>query len=289
MLVREEYKPVAQTSGEEVELPPWPSEWKMPGGIKPTVGVVAFGAFGMAAGVAGLVQLATGTFGDSTIILLAGAVFALSLTSATALLRLRVRQRGTSAVYTSHTRERREPSTVIPNLRGVWLMALTVLASALVMFGLVATVSWGFLLTGTETSLRMIFQALLSTTFVVGIIWVFSKASEGVIAQGSLTLTAGGVTHKAWGPERHIPWEALDFIFPAPGENPNIALSYDSRRVTVPAKRKDDILPLSGNLLSVDPALAYHALAYYLDHPEARSELGTERSVERIRQADFPE
>lgn len=278
---------MTRANGEDAQLLPWPSEWKDPDGIKPTVGVLAFGAFGVATGIAGLVQLATGTFDGSTIILLAGSLFAISLTSATALLRLRMRQRGASSIYTSHEWGRREPSTVIPNLRGVWLTALTVLASALVMFGFVATVSWGFLLTGAEASARMIFQALLSTAFIAGIVWVFWKARQGLVAQGAFTLAPSGVTYKAWGPERHIPWEALDFVFPSPGETPNIALSYNSRRVTVPSKRRDDILTLSGQLLSVDPALAYHALLFYLHHPEARTELGTEHSVERIRQANF--
>lgn len=280
---------MAQANGEDVQLLPWPSEWQTPGGTKPTVGILAFGTLGVIAGILGITHIATGTFNDSTIILLAGALFVIALTSATALLRLGVRQRGTSTVYTTYTRDRHEPSTVIPNLRGVWLTMLAVLASALVMFGLVATVSWGFLLTGTETNTAMIFQALLSTTFVAGIVWSFWKAQQGLFAQGALTLTTNGVTHKAWGPERHIPWEALEFIFPSPGDTPDIALSYDSRRVTVPLKRKDDILALSGQLLSIDPALAYHALLFYLHHPESRSELGTERSVERIRQANFSE
>ena len=129
----------------------------------------------------------------------------------------------------------------------------------------------------------MTFQALLSTAFVAGILWFFWKARQGLFAQGALTLAPSGITYKAWGPERHIPWESLDFVFHSPGDTPDIALSYDSRRVTVPLKRKDDILTLSGQLLSIDPALAYRALLFYLHHPESRAELGTERSVERMR------
>ncbi len=278
---------MARTNGEDVQLLPWPSEWKEPGGVKLTVGAVAFAALGVVAGIAGFARLASGNVNGPTIILLAGAVFAIALASMTWLLRLRVRQRGTSAVYTSYTRQSREPSTVIPNLRGVWLTMLTVLASALTMFGFVAIVSWGFLLTAVETSTAMTLQALLATAFTGGIVWVFWKAQQGVVAQGALTLTTNGVTYKAWGPERHLPWEALDFIFPSPGETPDIALSYDSRRVTVPLKRKDDILALSGQLLSVDPALAYNALLFYLNHPEARAELGTQSSVERIQAGKF--
>src|SRR5699024_4942552 len=201
------------------------------------------------------------------IILLAGSLLAISLASGTALLRLRIRQRGTSSIYTTYTPHEDDNSTVIPNIRGVWVSAIMMFISFLVAFTLIAVVPWGFLLTGLETSPWMMFQALFSTAFVIGVIWVFRKVKQGLFAQGGLTLSPSGVTYKAWGPTRHIPWYAAEFVFTYPGDC-NIALSYDSNQVTVPLKQKDDTLPFSGQLLAIDPALAYYTLDFYLNHPE---------------------
>lgn len=40
--------------------------------------------------------------------------------------------------------------------------------------------------------------------------------------------------------------------------------------------------------LAVDPAVTYYALCFYCRHPELRSELETQKGIERIRHVDFP-
>ncbi len=42
-------------------------------------------------------------------------------------------------------------------------------------------------------------------------------------------------------------------------------------------------IEVRGRLLSVDPVLAYHALRYYHEHPEARVELADGTAVRRLR------
>lgn len=42
-------------------------------------------------------------------------------------------------------------------------------------------------------------------------------------------------------------------------------------------------------MLAVNPALPYYALHFYHRHLELRHELGTEASLRRMRQADFPD
>ncbi|MHA6801977.1 hypothetical protein [Salinifilum ghardaiensis] len=287
MLVREEYKPMAQTSGEEAELPPWPSEWDAPGGVKPTAVVIAFGIFGLAAGIVGVAQVGTGAIDGSTIILLSGGIFAIALSSGTALLRLRVRRRSVAAVHISQTEH--GSATVVPNSRGVWAVVVAALSAGLLGFGFIALMSWGLVLFGGDTGGWVIFQTLLSTAFVAGIIWFLWRTQREPTAQGSLRLTPTGVAYKSLGPEESAPWDALAHIFPSCGDSPDIAMGVDSSRASSTSIKKGNVLRISGAFLSVDPALAYHALVYYLDHPGARSELGTERSVERIRRADFPE
>jgi hypothetical protein len=45
-------------------------------------------------------------------------------------------------------------------------------------------------------------------------------------------------------------------------------------------------LAIVGQYLSVDPALAYHALRFYAAAPSARAELGTPAAVERLHRLD---
>lgn len=277
---------MAQANDEGVQLPPWPSEWNTPGGIRPLAVVMVSGILGVVAGILGLVRAST-SFSDDVIILLAGAIFAIALSSGTALLRLRVRRRSVAAVHTSQSD--RGNATVIPNSRGVLVTTLAALSAGLIVFGFVALVSWSYVLFVGETSARMIFQALLSTAFVAGIAWFLWSVRRTSPPQGSLRLTSTGVVYKSLGPEESVSWEDLLHVFPSTGGSPDIVLGIDPSRTADTSTKKGDILRVLGPFLSVDPALAYHALFYYLHHPESRSELGTNRSVTRIQQGNFGE
>lgn len=277
---------MAQANEEGVHLPPWPSEWNTPGGMRPLAVVVVSGSLGVAAGILGLVRAAT-SFSGGTITLLAGAIFALALSSGTALLRFGVRRRGVAAVHASKSSD--GAATVVPNSRRVWVAVVAALSAGLVAFGFVALISWGFVLFAGETSAPMIFQALVSTAFVAGIVWFLWSVRRTSPPQGSLRLTSTGVIYKSLGPEESASWEDVLDVFPSSGGSPDIVLGINPNRTTARSTKKGGIVKVLGPFLSVDPALAYHALHYYLHHPESRSELGNSSSVARIQQGNFTE
>ncbi len=278
---------MAQSNEERVQVLPWPSEWNTPGGIKPGLVVIVSGAFGLVAGTLGLARVGEGAL-DSTIILLAGAIFAIALSAGAALLRLGVRRRSVGAVHSS--RSERGSATVIPNSRGVWMATVAALSAGLLMFGFVALTSWRFVFGADDTSARMLFQASLSTAFVVAISWLFWRARRPSIGQGSLRLTPAGVVYASLSSEEYISWAALMHIFPSLGGSPDIVLGIaPSQEETTVSTKNSDIVIISGAFLSVDPALAYCALHFYLHHPQARAELGTDCSVVRIQQCAFSE
>ncbi len=45
---------------------------------------------------------------------------------------------------------------------------------------------------------------------------------------------------------------------------------------------------LNFGFLAINPAIAYHALRFYHQHPEHRAELSTDTAVERVRQGNLP-
>src|SRR5699024_5897475 len=194
--------------------------------------------------------------------------------------------RGVNAIHIAQGD--RETVTIIPNSRAVWRTVVATLSAGILFFGIVAAVSWFFLLFAGETSARMIFQALLSTAFVSGMCWFLVRTKrQQSITQGSLQLSPTGVFYKSLGPAEHTPWEAMLHTFPSPGKTPDIVLGIDPAKIETNSTKDGEIVRISGSFLAIDPALAYHALDFYLNHPEFRAELGTERSVERIRQAKF--
>jgi hypothetical protein len=51
------------------------------------------------------------------------------------------------------------------------------------------------------------------------------------------------------------------------------------------AQATEATMVIRGAALSVNPALAFHTLRYYHEHPAARAELGTDAAVQRMRTA----
>lgn len=124
------------------------------------------------------------------------------------------------------------------------------------------------------------------------------------LVRGAVYLSPIGIVHRTWGADTAIGWdEVLDVaaeeratptgygnappspvirLFPYAGAHaaytPRSLLWRPLRRRSLP------VVPLiSGTVLGVDPALAYHTLRFYHRHPDARAELGTDAAVRRVR------
>jgi hypothetical protein len=125
-------------------------------------------------------------------------------------------------------------------------------------------------------------------------LWLFIEFASGRIARGHLTLTTDGIYHRSHTFEHFLPWSAmLDVSAVQLSTGPFIAVeagpSGDTqvRRTHWMGKQLEfrllPFLMVRGRSLGVDPALVYHALRYYLAHPDARAELLTSAGEQRIR------
>jgi hypothetical protein len=116
------------------------------------------------------------------------------------------------------------------------------------------------------------------------------------IVRGYVALSPVGIYHRSWGFTSFAPWEHVFGIEPRQGDGQIISVMVEtnteswSRRTArfVGEDSCDYGLSVRGLYLSTGPALAYYALQFYFLNPEARSELGCDAGVERLRQVDIP-
>jgi hypothetical protein len=111
---------------------------------------------------------------------------------------------------------------------------------------------------------------------------------RGRLARGALLLGQDAVVARGWGADTALTW--VDVTTVAAGDPSNQTISVSGRAPTRIARsllwrsrRTPTAANVVGALLTVDPALAYHALRFYLANPAARAELGTDAAVRRVR------
>jgi hypothetical protein len=113
-----------------------------------------------------------------------------------------------------------------------------------------------------------------------------------------LGLSPEGVYHWSWFGCRFFPWDAITAVRAIERRGPTVELvvSGDDDRERDPADSwlvvlssfRKSMRYVNAGYLAVDPALAYHGLRFYHEHPDHRHELATDAGIERLRHADFP-
>lgn len=121
---------------------------------------------------------------------------------------------------------------------------------------------------------------------------------RGRVVVGWLALAPSGIHYCAPGHDAYLPWEDAQSIWLTEnaGDLLMVVRAQSSWRAVFRQRRRFDghmfglrpDLAVVGGLLSVNPALAYHAMHHYLTHEEARSELLDESGVERVCSGRFP-
>jgi Bacterial PH domain len=115
----------------------------------------------------------------------------------------------------------------------------------------------------------------------------------GRLRRGRVSLSAAGIRQRGWTFESFLPWEAFAGVRAAANGRPEVlVIAYANasweRRQVVRSWKIDQLPPVpmvefGCAVFDIAPELLYWLLKFYVEHPEARVELGTEAVAGRIR------
>lgn len=275
---------------------PWPTRWTKPQPAKYTLIALFFAAFGFL-GVAAGVSIFLPGFGDNRAYLLVlSAPLLFGIATIVVLTRLRLRGRSTRTLHSDYVHGAGQRGLVIPYTQALGTVYLIVAGTSLLLFGIIASVTLVALIgTGARDPILVI-QAIVSLGAAAYLCWFVTEVARKRFAIGRVALTPDGIYHRSWAFESFLPWEQVLSVSAGQLDGQLITLTTYSnaqphfRKLSQMWKQPEVKLAphtaILGRYLSIDPALAIHTLTFYYEHPQARSELGTEAAVERVRHGD---
>jgi hypothetical protein len=272
-------------------LLPWPPQWARPQLVKYTfiaLFLALFGCVGIAAGVSVFLP----GFEDSrAYLLVVAAPLLFGVAGIVTITRLRLRSRPAAAVHSGHVDEVGEDGLVIPYSRPLGAVYVVVMAVTLLGFVIIAVVTVVALIEAADWGLVM--QAVVMVGFAGYLAWFVTEVVRRRLVRGAVTLTRHGIYHRSWAFDSFLRWDQVvsvsagrmdgQFITVASDDNAQPQVRRRSRFWQQPEYKLLPHTAVSGRYLSIDPALAFHALRFYATTPAARAELGTETAVQRVR------
>lgn len=125
-----------------------------------------------------------------------------------------------------------------------------------------------------------------------------TEIALGRMSPGGLTLGPDGVRCRSWFVESYLPWVSVAGVravyrgYPETWIEGTESAAWARRRTSrlIPLGRIPDEarIEVDSRSFAAEPVLLHRVLVFYATHPQYRSELGTEASLERIRRADLP-
>ncbi|SDP56195.1 hypothetical protein SAMN04487905_105218 [Actinopolyspora xinjiangensis] len=278
---------------------PWPDEWPTPDGLKDRARATAFAVLGVGSAIAAVIALSANPPDARGVIMAACAPLLLGFAGIAVLTRVRVRDRGIASVHLARIGDPASEAVVIPYSRGLTSTYVVMTASMLALFGFFATISLLIITDDGSGDGSMILLFVASGTATLYLLLLVVEALRGALSRGVLALAPTGVYHRSWAFTSFFSWESVisvtagttggQLITAAVYDNSTPYFHRRSRMWRQPELSLAPHLGVQGVNLSVDPALAYHALHYYQRHPEMRAELGSQAGVDRIRSANLIE
>ncbi|HEY9474745.1 MAG TPA: hypothetical protein VIS06_12950, partial [Mycobacteriales bacterium] len=226
----------------------------------------------------GIVALARSDPGTGVFLLLGSPLF-VTATAVGSLTRLRGRRPGASALQHGHVDDVNEPALLIPYSRALGVAAVLVPVSILLVIAPLAVAFWVDLaVEGAHIDVLVPLVGLSAATGYMA--WFLVEIGRKKLSRGVLALTPGGVYHRSWAFRSFFPWHTVVSVSTGQSpESPVITMvvynnSESWFRRTSRLWKQDEFrlaphMVVKAAYLSVDPALAYHALRFYHAHPEA--------------------
>ncbi len=213
--------------------------------------------------------------------------------------RIRGRRGKKDAVRVAHVQDIHRVAVVVPYSR-LMLVAYWIWSVGVVIFFLPFVFIWTLDVLSGGGILEQLGTVALVIGFGLGMLyglWFLVDLVRGKLARGLVALSSEGIYHRSWSFRGFLPWEGVAFVRATQADGPTIAIptfavpgSWCERTSRAMKQVEWKFAPhvaIRGQWLSVDPALLYHALCYYHEHPDARAELSAERGVQRLRAGDL--
>lgn len=274
-------------SSEPAVLLPWPDDWFPP--VRPRHIVLVAGMFvvALATSVTGILALVSNNTGIAVVFILISPILVL-LTAWCFLVLLRGRHRRSSAVDSGYVSEMGKPATVIPYSLPVFACHILLAFAIFLFFGFFAV---ALSVVGVDDGFgdpAVLVPLAVSGVASISCLCFLFTVFRGRLGRGSLALLYDGVYHRGWRTRSFVKWEQVLSVRSYEAlHGPIIRIGFvglgNDYFSLASMSRPFREIEVRGRLLSVDPALAYHALRYYHEHPEARVELADGTAVRRLR------
>lgn len=276
---------------------PWPPQWAKPQPIKYAFAAAFFAFFGCMGIAAGVSIFLPGFTDDRAYLLVLAAPLLLGIAAIVVLTRVRVRGRSVSPVHSAPLGTTGEPGLVIPYLRALGIVYLTIVAAMLVFFTVIAVVTLVALTNADAGNPALDIQAVVCLGFVGYLSWLFIEVGRKRLTTGAVVLTPQGVYHRSWAFDSFLPWDQTVSVSAHDLDGQVICVvAYDNSRPQFNRRSKmwkqseykrAPNTVIRGMYLSIDPAMALHVIRYYHASPGARAELGSESALRRVQSGDM--
>ena len=283
-----------QSGIDQPGLLPWPFGWPRPIRPRSVLLVLFAGACTVFIAAIGISSLRRSDPGTGVFLLMGPPLF-VAATAVGSLTRLRGRRPGASSLRHGHVEDVDEPALLIPYSRALGVAAVLVPVSILLVTAPFAVVFWvDLFVEGAHVDVLVPLVGLSAATGYMA--WFLVDIRRKKLSRGLLALSPGGVYHRSWAFRSFFPWHTVVSVTTGQApESPVITMvvyinSESWFRRTSRLWKQDEFrlaphMVVKAAYLSVDPALAYHALRFYHAHPEARAELADGTALDRLRTA----
>lgn len=116
----------------------------------------------------------------------------------------------------------------------------------------------------------------------------FVQVALGNVRPGKVEISTFGIRHRDWSRERSVSWSDVRIVSPRGELEPEITIVGERGSVRSERFAKlwgdrdnlpDDAINIPGRLLACDPAAVYWLMDFYLNNPDARTELRDGRAA----------
>jgi hypothetical protein len=187
----------------------------------------------------------------------------------------------------------------VPFLQSLWVALWLVTAGDILLSAALVTVTWLVAFASSPPVVVPLVVGIVLLLLALPFVGLVVDGLRGRAVRGALLVSAQGIRYRTLAYDLELGWDAVERVSVVGGNGQRIVImAYNNQPPSVrgrswlskPTKvvreqAAEATVLIRAGALSVNPALTFHTLRYYHQHPAARAELGTDAAVQRVRAA----